>query len=261
MNIANFFKPVSIHLIDNFLDDLSVKEMINQIANTIDTFFSTNKTYISPTAHISPTAVLTGDVYIGDNVTIEDYVVLKGPVIIYDNTYIGQHALIRNNSIIGYGNIIGHSCEVSNSIIMNDTTIAHYNVITCSLIGSNVNFSAFASTASFLLKNKKIKKLEEPIVLHTPDGGLYKASSLKFGSIVGDNCRIGAFALLDPGVIMEKDCIIYPLLNVSSNYYIKESSLYIEDYRAKFFIQIGMREKPLKIETESSCIKAIKIDD
>lgn len=260
MKKEKFFEPTKNNAIDTFLEDFSERDMLLQINSTVNTFLDSNPPMVSQSASIATTVKIYGDVYIGANVTIEDYVIIKGPAIILDETYIGQHTLIRGSTIIGYNNIIGHCCEIANSIILNDTTISHYNVITCSLVGSNVNFSAFASTAAFLLKNAKIRELSTPIILHSYNGDTYTANSLKFGSIIGDNCRIGAFSLLNPGVIMERNCIIYPLLNVSSNYYRENSSLYMEGYLAQFIIQIGERAPKPNLKNPSR-IKAVKLTD
>ncbi len=263
MKIEKFFAPTAIATIDNILNNLSDKDMLEQVTTSIYDFLSSCSSFISPDANISNSAIISGNVYIGSGVTIEDYAVIKGPVIIHDNAFIGQHVLIRGATIIGSNTIVGHGCEIVNSMILNNTTIAHYNIITCSLIGSNVNFSAFASTAAFLLKNTQIRELSVPVILHNAHGESYPANSYKFGSIIGDNCRIGAFTLLNPGVIMEKNCIVYPLLNVSTNYYRECSSIYMEEYQTKFIIQIGQRTSAhkTKLSSKPPRIKAIKIDD
>ena len=261
MKIKNFFNPTEIETIDRVLENLSDKDMLDQIMTSARKFLSTCPNFISPSATISPSASISGDVYIGPGVIIEDYAVIKGPVLIYDNTFIAQHVLIRGATIIGRDTIIGHGSEIANSMILNNTTIAHYNVITCSLIGSNVNFSAFASTAAFLLKNPQIRIPNMPVILHNEHGETYPANSFKFGSIIGDDCRIGALALLNPGVIMERSCIVYPLLNVSATYYRKDSSIYMEEYLTKFIIQIGQKPPKTSLVSKAPRIKAIRLED
>lgn len=261
MKVEKFFVPTTLTTIDDVLANLSDKDMLEQVTISVRNSLSSCSSFISPEASISKYATISGPVHIGASVIIEDYAVIKGPVIIYDNTFIGQHALIRGATIIGSNTTIGHGCEIANSMILNNTVIAHYNIITCSLIGSNVNFSAFASTAAFLLKNTQIRELDVPVVLHNSNGESYPANSFKFGSIIGDNCRIGAFTLLNPGVIMEKNCIVYPLLNVSANYYREYSSIYMEEYLTKFIIQIGQRNPRHELSSKPPRIKGVKLDD
>lgn len=261
MNIEKFFNPTHLTPVDDILNNLSDVDMLDQITGSVHKSLLSCSNFVSPSATISPSAIITGDVYIGPGVIIEDYAVIKGPVLIYDNAFIGQHVLIRGSTIIGRNTIIGHGCEITNSMILNDTTVAHYNVITCSLIGSNVNFSAFASTAAFLLKNLQIRTPDIPVILHNAHGESYPANSFKFGSIIGDNCRIGAFVLLNPGVIMEKSCTVYPLLNVSATYYRECSSIYMEEYLTKFIIQIGQKSPKATLISKPPRIKAVKIED
>lgn len=260
MNVDNFFGPTEIQAIDDFLKKLTDKGMPEEIAS-----YTQNQVKdcqdISETAVISNNVSIKGNVYIGENVTIQDYAVINGPVMIFDGAFIGQHSLIRNGSVVGKNSIIGHSCEIANTMILSNTTISHYNVVSNSLVGSNVNFSAFASTASFLLKNKEIHNLNVPVILHNENYEFYPANCYKFGAIIGDNCRIGAFTLLNPGVIMERNCIVYPLLSIPANYYHKDSSIHTEEYAAKFIIQIGERMPTIKENSSSSHIKAEKIDD
>lgn len=261
MKIKKFFEPTTIREIDIFLENLSDKEMPQQIVSFTKKQLKDHKG-IDSTAVVSDNVSINGDVCIGAHVIIEDYVVIKGPVIIYDNAFIGQHSLIRSGSVIGRNSTIGHSCEIANTMILNDTVISHYNVLSSSLVGSNVNFSAFASTAAYLIKNEKIKNQDIPVILHNDNYEIYQADSYKFGSIIGDNCRIGALTLLNPGVIMEKNCIVYPLLNIPNNYYHENSSIYKEEYLAQFFIQKGERFlNPQNEKSYYSHIKAIKIND
>lgn len=133
---------------------------------------------------------------------IEDSVILKAPLIISENCFIGANAYLRNGVYLGKATSVGPGCEVKTSIIFNDTEIAHLNFIGDSIIGSNVNFEAGSITANYFNErtDKKITVLYNSTSI--------KTSTEKFGSLVGDNCKIGANAVLSPGTILTPGVIV-----------------------------------------------------
>lgn len=255
IEMNNFFSQTGIPEIDFFLQNMSVENMPQQIQSFAQ---KTLQTYKNADRNTSDSISISGDVYIGSGVEIGDFSVIKGPAIIYDNAIIGEHSLVRNGSVIGKNSIIGHNCEINNSMILNDTTIAHCNVVSYSLIGNNVNFSAFAVAASYLLKNEKIREQTIPITLYDKEFKAYSANCNKYGAIVGDNSRIGALTVLNPGVIMEQNCVVYPLISIQPTYYHMNSHIFKESYFEQFFIQLGQREEKQKKDT---AIKAERLDD
>ncbi|MCL4354861.1 UDP-N-acetylglucosamine diphosphorylase [Patescibacteria group bacterium] len=147
------------------------------------------------------------NVFIGKGTTIMDGVVIKGPAIIGENCFISSSVLIRENCLIGNDVTIGHACEIKNSILLNNSTAAHFNYIGDSIIGNNVNLAGGAIVANLRLDKK-------PVTINL---GHKKISTnlLKFGAIIGDNCNIGANAVLNPGTILGKDSVVFPLISVS----------------------------------------------
>jgi len=147
------------------------------------------------------------NVYVGQNVTIDPAAQIVGPAIIGDNCIIGFGAYLRENVIVGAGAKIGHASEIKNSVIMEKTAIAHFNYVGDSVIGNFVNFGAGAKVANFRLDEKNIPvRFDDKKI----DTGL-----VKFGAVVGDNSKIGVNAVLNPGTILGKDCIVFPLQSVS----------------------------------------------
>jgi UDP-N-acetylglucosamine diphosphorylase / glucose-1-phosphate thymidylyltransferase / UDP-N-acetylgalactosamine diphosphorylase / glucosamine-1-phosphate N-acetyltransferase / galactosamine-1-phosphate N-acetyltransferase len=146
--------------------------------------------------------IITGGVAIHITATVEAGAVLKPPVIIGKNCFVGAHAYLRGGVFLGNDVKIGPSCEIKSSIIFNATSIAHFNFIGDSIIGGNVNFEAGAVTANHY--NERTDKQIE--VLY--NGELIKTNTHKFGALVGDNCKIGANAVLSPGTLLEKNTIV-----------------------------------------------------
>jgi UDP-N-acetylglucosamine diphosphorylase / glucose-1-phosphate thymidylyltransferase / UDP-N-acetylgalactosamine diphosphorylase / glucosamine-1-phosphate N-acetyltransferase / galactosamine-1-phosphate N-acetyltransferase len=134
--------------------------------------------------------------------TIENSVVLKPPIIIGENCFVGTNAYLRGGVYLGNFSKVGTSCEIKSSIIFKNSNIAHFNFIGDSIIGNNVNFEAGSLTANHYNErtDKKISVLYKSTIIDT------KAE--KFGSLVGDNSKIGANAVLSPGTILDVNTVV-----------------------------------------------------
>jgi bifunctional N-acetylglucosamine-1-phosphate-uridyltransferase/glucosamine-1-phosphate-acetyltransferase GlmU-like protein len=97
---------------------------------------------------------------------------------------------------------IGTGCEIKTSIICPDSAIAHFNFIGDSLIGRRVNFEAGSITANHY--NEREDKTIT--VVHRTQRICTHAT--KFGSLVGDDARIGANAVLSPGTLLLPKSIV-----------------------------------------------------
>lgn len=139
---------------------------------------------------------------IHQSATIESGVVLKAPVIIGENCFIGAHAYLRGGVYLGTSVSIGPGCEIKTSIIFSHSSIAHFNFIGDSLIGSHVNFEAGALTANHF--NERTDKR----IFALYNGQLTDTGIEKFGALIGDSSRIGANAVLSPGTILGHNSIV-----------------------------------------------------
>jgi len=146
------------------------------------------------------------DIFVGNNTTIVEGARIEGPAIIGKNCTIGHGAYIRGGCVIGDNVRIGHAVEVKHSIILSDAAIAHFNYVGDSIIGNHVNVSAGAVCANFRLDKKQI-------VVKMSDQRI-ETGLKKLGAIVGDGSNVGVNAVLNPGTILGKDCVVYPLTNV-----------------------------------------------
>jgi UDP-N-acetylglucosamine diphosphorylase / glucose-1-phosphate thymidylyltransferase / UDP-N-acetylgalactosamine diphosphorylase / glucosamine-1-phosphate N-acetyltransferase / galactosamine-1-phosphate N-acetyltransferase len=134
--------------------------------------------------------------------TIERGVVLKAPVIIGAHCFVGSNAYLRGGVYLGESVKIGTGCEIKASIIFSDSSIAHFNFIGDTIIGSQVNFEAGAITANHYneRENKNIDVVYNAAIIHT--------GVTKFGALVGDHSKIGANAVLSPGTILPPNSIV-----------------------------------------------------
>lgn len=159
----------------------------------------------------SQTASEQKNIFIGEGTIIEEGALIKGPALIGRNCFIGHGAYLRENCLLGDNVRIGHGAEVKNSLVLSGSTIAHLNYVGDSIIGNNVNFGGGAIVANFRLDGQSVK-------IKVKDGVAIDTGLLKLGAVVGDNGKVGVNAVLNPGTILGKNCLVYPLTSVVGNF-------------------------------------------
>lgn len=133
---------------------------------------------------------------------VEKGAVLKGPIFISEGCFIGANAYLRSGVYLGISSSVGPGCEIKSSLIFNNTSIAHFNFIGDSILGSNVNFEAGSLIANCF--NERVdKKISVCCGSKRIETGMEK-----FGALVGDNSKIGANAVLSPGTILKVNTVV-----------------------------------------------------
>ena len=154
-------------------------------------------------------------VWVGKGTTIEKSVLIKGPAIIGYNCEIRHSAYIRENVIIGNDVVVGNSTEIKNSILFNKAQVPHYNYVGDSILGYKSHLGAGVITSNLKSDGTLVKVKYGTDYIET---GLRK-----FGAIVGDLSEVGCNSVLNPGTIIGKNSIVYPLSSVRG--YIPEKSI------------------------------------
>ena len=133
---------------------------------------------------------------------IEAGAILKDTIIIGPNAFVGANAYLRGGIYLGNSSRIGPGCEVKTSAIFEKSAVAHFNFIGDSIIGNQVNFEAGSITANHYNErsDKRIFVLHKNNILDT--------GSEKFGTLVGDESKIGANAVLSPGTILDTGTVV-----------------------------------------------------
>ena len=154
-------------------------------------------------------------VWVGKGTTIDKSVLIKGPAIIGYNCEIRHSAYIRENVIIGNDVVVGNSTEIKNSILFNKAQVPHYNYVGDSILGYKSHLGAGVITSNLKSDGTLVKVKYGTNSIET---GLRK-----FGAIVGDLSEVGCNSVLNPGTIIGKHSIVYPLTSVRG--YIPEKSI------------------------------------
>src|SRR5580658_6291244 len=145
---------------------------------------------------------ISGAVFIGKGTVIEHGAMIKGPAWIGEGCEIRNGCYIRENVIVGNGVIMGNSSEFKNSIIFDEAEIPHFNYVGDSIVGFKGHLAA-----GVILSNVRLDRAEITV---THKGGIIPTGLRKFGAIIGDRAEIGCNAVLSPGSIIGRNCLIYP---------------------------------------------------
>jgi len=149
---------------------------------------------------------ISNTVFIGSGTIVEQGAVIKGPAWIGERCHIRSGCYVRENVIVGDGVVMGNSCEFKNCIVCDEAQVPHFNYVGDSILGFRTHLGA-----GVILSNVKLDHREISVAI---DDGIVPTGLTKFGAIVGDRTEIGCNAVVNPGTIIGRDCIIYPSVNV-----------------------------------------------
>lgn len=142
------------------------------------------------------------DIAIHHSARIEAGAIIKPPAIIGPKSFIASHCYLRGGVFLGASCSVGPGCELKSTFVFSGSAIAHFNYVGDSIVGSHCNVEAGAVVANSRneFNNKEIRIKWGNEIIET--------GSLKFGALIGDDCRIGANAVLAPGTVLEPDTVI-----------------------------------------------------
>ena len=89
---------------------------------------------------------------------------------------------------------------------MDGARASHWNYIGDSILGFGVNLGAGTK-----LSNRKITSTD--VSVRDLDGKQYSTGLQKLGAIIGDGTQIGCNAVLNPGTLLGKRCLVYALVS------------------------------------------------
>ncbi len=155
------------------------------------------------------------NVWIHKTAKVFESAYINGPCIIGKDTEVRHSAFIRGSALVGNDCVIGNSVELKNVIIFNNVQVPHFNYVGDSILGYKAHMGAGSITS-----NVKSDRLN--VVIHADIE--IPTNLKKVGAFLRDNVEVGCNSVLNPGTIVGKNTIIYPLSNVRG--VIKSNSIY-----------------------------------
>lgn len=159
--------------------------------------------------------VIRDGVAIHKDARLEDHVIIKSPAIISAGCFVAAHAYLRGGVFLGENVSVGPGCEVKSSFVMPNSALAHFNFVGDSIVGSGVNMEAGSILANHF--NERVNKVIDVMLREQR----ITTGITKFGSLLGDGCKIGANAVLSPGTILQPTTIVKRLELVEQVKYIE----------------------------------------
>ena len=141
-------------------------------------------------------------VYVGEGTVVRSGSYIQGPSYIGKNCNIGPNCFIRPSTCIGDRVHIGQGVEIKNSIVMDDTNIAHLAYVGDSVIGCDCNLGAGTTIANL--------RLDDATIMMEVSGRIVSTGRRKLGTIIADNVRTGVNCMINPGVKIGPDSAIGP---------------------------------------------------
>jgi len=142
------------------------------------------------------------NVWIHKSAKIAPTAYFGAPCIIGAGTEVRHCAFIRGSALIGKCCVVGNSTELKNVILFDGVQVPHYNYVGDSILGHKSHMGA-GSITSNVKSDKTPVEVKGTCVIPT---GLKK-----FGAMLGDYVEIGCNSVLNPGTVIGKNTIVYPL--------------------------------------------------
>lgn len=155
-------------------------------------------------------------IWVAGNAKLAPTVFLNGPVIVGRNAELRHCAFIRGKAIIGDGAVVGNSTELKNVILFNKVQVPHYNYVGDSILGFRSHMGAGSITSNV--------KSDKTLVTIKTDSGRIETGLKKMGAVLADNVEVGCNSVLNPGTVIGKNTIIYPLSSVRG--YVPQDSIH-----------------------------------
>ncbi len=190
---ADFFSPQS-----------KPWQWVTQIRVALDHFFTSHSpnlsTDVSRGIHVSGPVWADPSVIIGPNTTIE------GPVWLGAGVELRPGSYLRGNVIADKGALLGHSSEFKNALLLEGCQVPHFNYVGDSVVGAHAHLGAgvICSNLRFDQKSVAVRNFE---------GQKTDTGMRKLGALVGDHAEVGCQTVLQPGAILGRKALVFPLLS------------------------------------------------
>ena len=143
------------------------------------------------------------DIWVARSAKVFESAYLSGPLIVGENAEVRHCAFIRGSVLIGDGATVGNSSELKNSILFNKAQVPHYNYVGDSILGTYAHMGAGSITSNL--------KSDHTNVTVRVNGERIETGLRKFGAMLGDHVEVGCGTVMNPGTVIGKNSMIYPV--------------------------------------------------
>ena len=192
-------------------NEVAVTERCEGISNTLteadlpDGGHLKGKLRLGENSRIEGPVWIEGNLWVGDNTVISNGVTIRGNAVVGDHVTLRDHCLIDGNSSLGDRCFLGHTAEFC-GLAMDNVYLYHYMEI-YGILGSSTDIGA-ATVCGTL-------RFDDSDTRHKINGRSELPSCHANASFLGDYCRTGVNAVLQPGVKVGAYSVVGPgvLLN------------------------------------------------
>ncbi len=128
---------------------------------------------------------------------------LGGPCIIGAETEVRHCAFVRTSALVGDHCVVGNSVELKNVILFDQVQTPHYNYVGDSILGYHSHMGAGSITSNV--------KSDKTLVVVKDGENHFATGRKKVGAILGDFVEVGCNSVLNPGTVVGRNCMVYPL--------------------------------------------------
>ncbi len=181
-------------------------------------------------SRIGSHVTIRGNVIAGENVVIDSGAILNGTVAIGDGSEVRNGCFIEDGSVIGRDCVVSHAAELA-GVLFDGVYLYHYMEI-YGIVGTNTDIGAATVCGSL--------RFDDGETTHRIKGRREVPSNHSNASFIGDYCRtgvnailqpghrIGPYSIVGPGVILDRD--VAPRTGVRVSQELKEFSWGPERY-------------------------------
>lgn len=154
-------------------------------------------------ADLPPGVTVDGPVFIHPSARLPAVCTIVGPAYIGPETEIRPGTYIRERVIVGRGCVLGNACEFKNALLLDAVQVPHFSYVGDSVLGNRTHLGAGVICSNIRLD-------QEPVCLHLPSGTV-DTGLRKLGAMLGDRAEVGCNSVLQPGTLIGRRSLIYPL--------------------------------------------------
>ncbi len=142
-------------------------------------------------------------VWIAKDANVYSSAYVTAPCIVDHGAEVRHCAFVRGSALVGKNCVVGNSTELKNVILFDNVQVPHYNYVGDSILGYMAHMGAGSITSN-------VKSDKTQVVVKCGDERI-ETGRKKFGAVLGDNVEVGCNSVLNPGTVIGRRSIIYPV--------------------------------------------------